>query len=142
MTPTMVIRSVLAIVAGAAGASAVIGGVEFLGQKVYPLPPGVDPMNPESLAAAMPSIPAGALLIVLFGWALGSVVAGWLAGTIAGRAPLVHGLVVGLLLTTAGIANMLAVPHPAWFFVLGLMVFLPSALAGAGASVRRGEEPV
>ena len=142
MTIAAILRSVLALFAGAVAASALIGLVEALGQRIYPLPAGVDPSNAESLRAAAANVPTGALLIVLLGWALGSAAGGWLAARIASRSPRLHGLALGLPLTAAGISNMLAIPHPPWFLFLGLLVFMPSALGGAGAASRGLEEAV
>lgn len=36
-------------------------------------------------------------------------------------------VVAGLI---AGIINMVMIPHPVWFWILGIIVFLPSAYAG------------
>ena len=69
--------------------------------------------------------------------ALASVVAGYLAARIAGRAPMGHGLTVGVILTLCGVANNLMLPPPLWFWIASVVVFLPTAWLGAGL-VRRG----
>jgi len=40
-------------------------------------------------------------------------------------------LILGGLLTLAGIANNLMLPPPAWFWIPTVLVFLPAAYAGA-----------
>src|SRR5256885_4909640 len=47
-------------------------------RSLYPLPPGVDPKNPESLARAMRSVPAAALVVVVIGWIAGALLGSWL----------------------------------------------------------------
>ena len=129
---TGIIRSVLGVFVGAVAAGIVIGAVEGVGHLIYPLPPGVDMADAESLRAAMADVPAGALLIRLLGWGLGSLAGGWVAALVAGRSPMTHAFVVGLILTAAGISNLMVMPHPAWFLFLGLLIFMPAALVGAG----------
>jgi len=73
---------------------------------------------------------------VLFGWALGSLVGGFAAAWIGKRSPVGHALVLGGLLTLAGIANNLMLPPPLWFWVAGLAVFFPAAYAGARLAPR------
>jgi hypothetical protein len=74
---------------------------------------------------------------VLLGWAVGAFVGGWVAQRIgrgdAGRT----GLVLGVLLTAAGIANNLMIPPPLWFWVAGMLVLLPGAWLGARAGASR-----
>jgi hypothetical protein len=77
------------------------------------------------------SAPVGALAVVLLGCALGALAGGYVAGRLAGRSPLMHGIVVGALLTLGGIANNLMLPPPAWFWVASLVVFVPCACFGA-----------
>lgn len=75
--------------------------------------------------------------MVLFGWALGSVVGGFLAAWIGWNAPVAHALVLGGLLTLAGIANNLMLPPPVWFWISGIVVLLPAAYAGARLAPRK-----
>ena len=85
----------------------------------------------EAIRGVLANAPVGAFLVVLLGWALGSFVGGFLCAWIAGRSPVTHGLVLGVLLTLAGIVNNLMVPPPAWFWIPTLLVFVPAAWAGA-----------
>jgi hypothetical protein len=79
----------------------------------------------------------GAFLVVILGWILGSLAVGWIAARVAGRSGVARGLVLGVLLTLAGVANNLMVPPPLWFWFASLIVLLPSACAGArSAGVR------
>ena len=125
-----VIRSVLTVLAGAIVAGILIALVEAIGHLVYPPPPGVDPWDRESLRTAMESIPVGALVAVLLAWGVGTFAGSWLAARIAGRAGLAHGMVVGLLMLAAGVANMLMIPHPLWFWGAGVAVFPLTAWLG------------
>jgi hypothetical protein len=88
----------------------------------------------ETIRAIFAGAPVGALLVVILGWTLGGLVGGWIAARVAGRSGVAHGLVVGMLLTCAGIANNLMLPPPTWFWVASLAVLLPSAYQGARAA--------
>jgi uncharacterized protein YacL len=127
----LILRSVGAVLLGAIVAGVLIACLEFLGSKIFPLPPGTDPMDMEAVKAAMANVPVGALLLVLFGWFVGTAAGAWIAARVAGRAPMAHGLIVGALLLTGGIANMLMLPHPSWFWVLAVAVFAVAAYLGA-----------
>jgi len=129
-----VLRSIAAIVAGFVVASIVMMIVESInGRVLYPelgkLAEGMT--DPEQIRALMATAPAGALLVVIVGWILGSFAGGWVTAWIAGRSTVLHGIVLGGLLTLAGIANNLMLPPPTWFWIVTLFAFVPPAYAGA-----------
>lgn len=129
-----VARGILAVIAGFVAASVVMMVIESVnGRVLYPelgkLAEGMT--DREQIRALMASAPVGAFLVVLLGWALGSLVGGLLAAWIGRNAPAGHALVLGGLLTLAGIANNLMLPPPGWFWIASLVVFLPFAYAGA-----------
>ncbi len=133
-----VVRTVLAVVAGSVVAGVVVAIIESFGHVIYPPPPGLDPSDREALRAAMENAPAGALVLVLIAWAGGTLAGGWVAARLAARSPLAHGLVVGAILLGGGLFNMIMIPHPAWFSVAGLLVFLPAAYLGVRLARPRG----
>jgi pimeloyl-ACP methyl ester carboxylesterase len=127
-------RSILAVVAGFVAATIIMMTVESInGRVLYPdlgrQAQGVT--DREVVRALMASAPVGALLVVLAGWAIGGLAAGWVAARLAARAPLAHALAVGAVLTLAGIANNLMIPPPLWFWIAGLVVFIPATWTGA-----------
>ena len=129
-----VLRSVLAVVVGFVVASLVMMAIEALnGHYLYPeLGKAAEGLTDrEAIRSLMASAPVGAFLVVIFGWALGSFVGGLVAAWIAGRAAVGHALVLGALLTVAGIANNLMVPPPAWFWIMSLVILIPAAYAGS-----------
>lgn len=129
-----VVRSILAVIVGFVAASAVMMCIESInGHFLYPeLGKAAQGMTDrEAIKALMASAPVGALLVVLFGWALGSLVGGVVAAWIGSNSPLAHALVVGGLLTLAGIGNNLMIPPPTWFWIASLLVMLPAAYVGA-----------
>jgi hypothetical protein len=134
-----VLRSAGAIVAGFIVASIVMMIFESLnGRVLYPelakAAQGVT--DREVLRSLLASAPSGAFLVVIAGWLVGSVAGGWLAALTAGRSGQLHGLLLGLLLTLAGIANNLMLPPPLWFWIVSLIVLLPSACFGARLAAR------
>jgi hypothetical protein len=132
-----IVRSILAVVLGVILAAIVVGLVEFIGQRFYPLPEGVDPADPEALKAVMAKAPFGMFLFVLVAWFIGTFAGGWFAAWFSGRSRTLHALVVGALLMAAGIWNMLMITSPLWFWIVGVALFLPAAYMGARLAPRR-----
>jgi hypothetical protein len=131
-----IVRSVLGVLAGILLGMVLMMGIEFVGHLLYPLPPGVDASDFEALKALLPTLPVGALLLVLLGWTVAPLAGGFAAAWVARRAPVAHALVVGLFFLAGGIAMLVMMPHPLWFAVAGVAVFLPAAYAGSRLAPR------
>jgi hypothetical protein len=129
-----VIRSILAVIAGFVAASVVMMIVETAnGRFFYPeLGKRAEGLTDrQEIKAIMASAPVGALVVVLIGWALGSVAGGYVATLISRKSPGAQALVLGALLTLAGVANNLMLPPPFWFWIATFAVFLPATYFGA-----------
>jgi hypothetical protein len=85
----------------------------------------------------MAALPRAALLLVLVGWALGTFAGAYVAGRLARRVPIAHGLVVGVLFLAAGVANMLMLPHPIWMWMAGVAAFLAGGYGGGRLAARK-----
>jgi hypothetical protein len=134
------LRSILSVVAGFLVATLVMTAIEAVNGRVFY--PGLAKAaegvtDREVIRSLMAEAPIGALLVVLFGWALGGLAGGWITAWIARSARTGHALVLGGLLTLAGVANNLMIPPPVWFWVAGLLVCLPGAWAGSLLAPRR-----
>jgi fructose-specific phosphotransferase system IIC component len=124
------LRSIAAVIAGFVAASIVMMIVETLnGRILYPelvkAPEGVT--DRETIRSLLASAPPGAFLVVIVAWILGGVVGGWTTARLAAKANVGHGLILGVLLTLAGVANNLMVPPPLWFWIVSLVVLAPAA---------------
>ena len=123
-------RKILAVVGGVILGGVVVFVVEWISSKVYPLPPGLDLNNREAMKAYVAALPIGALLFVLLAYVLGSLAGGWLAAKIARDSRLHLPLTVGGVLLFFGIINLVTIPHPLWFAMVSILVFLPAAYLG------------
>jgi hypothetical protein len=128
------LRSIAAVVAGFIAASIVMMIIETInGRVLYPeLAKAAEGVTDrETIRALLATAPVGAFLVVIVGWILGGVAGGWTTARLAARANAGHGLVLGALLTLAGVANNLMVPPPLWFWIASLVVLMPAAYLGA-----------
>jgi hypothetical protein len=128
------LRSIAAVLAGFVVASIVMMIIESInGRVLYPelgkAAEGVK--DRERLRALLATAPVGALLVVIAGWTLGGMAGGCAAARLSARRTATHGLVVGALLTLAGVANNLMIPPPLWFWIVSLVVLVPAAYFGA-----------
>jgi hypothetical protein len=128
------LRSIACVVIGFIAASIVMMIVEAInGRALYPelgkAARGVT--DRETIRALLATAPRGAFLVVIAGWILGGVAGGWTTARLAPKAKARHGLVLGALLTLAGIANNLMIPPPLWFWIASLAVLMPAAYLGA-----------
>ncbi|MEO8276819.1 MAG: hypothetical protein ABI639_11420 [Thermoanaerobaculia bacterium] len=125
------IRSILTVLVGLLAGSVVVWVLEFAGHRFYPTPPGVDLENLEALKAYVASAPTAMFLVLLVAWAGGAFVGGGVAALLSPARRGLHALAVGGIQTLFASAQFAMIPHPVWFMVIGLTIFLPFAgLAG------------
>lgn len=123
-------RKILAMIGGVIFAGLVVFAVQKLGHQVYPPPENLDTKNLEAMKAYVASLPMGAMLFVLLSYVVGTFAGGWLATKIA-RVPQMHvPLTVGGIQLFFGIINLVMIPHPLWFAIASVLVFLPAAYLG------------
>lgn len=126
-------RSVLAVIAGLVVMVAMVVMVEYIGHLAFPfpLPPGLDPNDPATMAAVLPNMPVGALLFPLLAYAAGSFLGAGTATSISQAHKRGVAIVVGSVMLVLVAANFASLPvHPLWMVVTGLLVPLPFALLG------------
>src|SRR5262245_2127165 len=111
-------RSLLALLAGLVVAALLIGAIEMVSVVVYQVP-----TDPEAVKAALPNLPLGAFLMVLVAHAAGTAAGAVVTALLAGRAPLRHGVLFGVVQLAAGVGNLCSVEHPLWFAVVDVLVF-------------------
>jgi hypothetical protein len=128
-----ILRRIFGVILGFVVASAVMMLIEFTnGHLLYP-DLGRAAKHIKDAAAMrdlMASAPTGAFVVVLGGWLLGSIAGGWTATRFTRTDSGVPALILGVLLTLAGISNNLMMPPPAWFWVASLAVLLPGSWYG------------
>ncbi|HTF56113.1 MAG TPA: hypothetical protein VK661_02500 [Planctomycetota bacterium] len=122
-------RGILATVGGLVAAAIVLMIFQKVGHWIYPMPAGLDVKNKEAMGAWISQLPLGAFLLLLAGYAVGSLAGGATAALIGGT--LRPALVTGGVLMLMGIANLLMIPHPIWLAVTSLALYLPLAWLGA-----------
>lgn len=102
-----------------------IMAIEWVGHQLFPLPPGVDINDPESLRGMMESATIGAKLAVLIAWFVGTLIGAWVADFIAGaewpRWAVAGFVLLGVLL------NVYTINHPGWMIALGIAAPLIAA---------------
>jgi hypothetical protein len=124
-------RSAIAIGVGLLVGMLTITVVEALGRALYPLPPGIDRYDPESLKTVITTLPLGWFVFVLLAWALGAMHGGGFAAYLSRGPRVLHGLIVGAVQMACGIYEAVVIPYPTWFAVVGVLLFLPCAYIGA-----------
>jgi len=133
------LRNVLAALAGFIVALLVIAGVQYISSILFPMPEGIDLQSAEEIRQWVETLPIAALFLVLLSYALGSFLGGMAIGIIAKNKAVAIAIGVGILLTLAGISNLLVIPHPLWFTVINLVLYVPLTIFGAKTAVRNWE---
>jgi hypothetical protein len=124
-------RSLIAVVLALVLALALIVGVEVISSILHPLPPGRDPNDLEVVKEHVARYPPEVLLLAGMAWGLTTFFSAWLATRLGADRHPAHGILVGLLLLSAAIANMSMLPYPKWFWILNLVVLPTGMCLGA-----------
>lgn len=131
------LKSIFAVLLGLCFAFVLIVLSQMIGHSIYPIPEEFknidfsDPANRAQLEALMLAAPTGSLILVLIGYMLAAFGGGMLAAFMDRTQKPKLSLIVGALLTLAGISNLMSIPHPTWFAILNLPSFLLFAWLGS-----------
>lgn len=122
------IRKVTSIMFGLIIAVALVIVVQMIGHSIYPLPPGTDFNDPESIRAMMDSISPLSLVIGILSYVLGTFGGGLFASLIARETPSLYAAVIGTFVMLGAVLNLYSVPHPLWFSVSAIVSIVAAAL--------------
>ena len=123
-------RKVIAGIVGIFVAGMLVWVVEKLGHTIYPTPADLDVGNTDVMRAYVDSVPLGAMLTVALAWFLGSLGGTFAACRIGSARPLVYLLVVGGMMFAGATFNLMIIPHPPWFSILGIIGIFVGAWLG------------
>lgn len=117
------LRRILAVIAGIIVGSIGIWLIERLGHSLYPLPAGLKPTDMEGFKTYVENLPFMGKFIVILGYALGALLSGFVATKVANNNKPTAAIICGIIFMFFTIYNMVVLPTPAWFWVLGIAVW-------------------
>jgi len=123
-------KNIAAGIAGVVIAGLLVWLVEMLGHTVYPPPTGLNFADPDAMRAYIDMLPLGALLFVAAAWFIGTLGGTFAACKIGTAKPIVFAGVVGGLMLIGTLFNLVTIPHPLWFSILGIVGIIVAAWLG------------
>lgn len=123
-------RNILSVVVGLAIAIITFLIVETINASFHPTPTNLDLQDSIAVKTFYENQPPTFWVMVLTGWIIGSLLCGLLIKIISKNENRKLPIIAGIILTLSAVANFFSLPHPTWFIVVGLMVFIPSTLLG------------
>lgn len=127
----IVVRNILAVIAGIVVGSIANMALITLGGVAIPAPAGMDISNMDSIKAFAHLFEAKHFLFPFLAHAVGALVGGLVASFIGGSKRMVLASIVGGFFLLGGIAASFIIPAPAWFIASDLLVaYIPMAWLG------------
>ena len=123
-------RNIGAGLAGVIISMVLVWVVEKIGHVVYPPPADLNFADPDAMRDYIETLPLGALLFVAAAWFIGTLGGTCAACAIGTAKPMIFAMVVGGLMLVATVVNLVMIPHPTWFSILGVVGILIAAWLG------------
>jgi MFS family permease len=131
------VKSLIAIVAGVIVGGVVAFLVQDIGNLILAAMAGIEPNTAQGASELATVRPTETLLVAVLAYLLGPMSGGYIAARLAPAKRYYHAIAVGAVQLIFGVITLTLFPHPDWFWIATLIIFIPAALAGAGL-VRRG----
>lgn len=110
--------------------------VEGLSLLFYPFPSGLDMTDAQAMQRYVENLPAGALVLVLMAHIAGSFAGAFACAAVVRHRWTTGSLLIGTLLLVGGLVNLVRIPHPVWFAIADVIVYIPFSLLGGSAGLR------
>lgn len=117
------LRVILGVIAGIIAGSVCVWGVETLNHILHPYPAGMKANDIEAFKSYIENLPFLGKFMVIVGYALGALVSGFISTKIAKNGKPTAAIICGLIFLSFTIYNMVVLPTPIWFWVLGILVW-------------------
>lgn len=117
------LRVILGVVGGIIASSLCVWGVETLNHILYPYPAGMKANDMEAFKSYIENLPFLGKFMVIVGYAVGALVSGFISTKIAKNGKPTAAVVCGLIFLSFTIYNMMVLPTPIWFWILGILVW-------------------
>jgi len=123
-------RNIISVVVGLVTAVVTFLIAETINESLHPTPANLNFKDSQVVKFFYENQPLSLWLLVLAGWIMGSLLCGFLIKLISKNENKNLPIIAGIILTLSAVANFFSIPHPTWFIVVGLIVFIPSTLIG------------
>ncbi len=134
------VRKIISVIVGLISAIIIFVIVESLNSFLHPTPKGLNLNDANIVKEFFANQPISFWLLILFGWILGSLICGFLIAWLSKTDSKVLPIIAGVVLTLSAVANFILLPHPVWFIVVGLLVFIPIVLLGHKLKIKNEYE--
>ncbi len=125
---SILVRNILAVVAGFVSGALVNMLLVSAGPLVFPPPPGADMTTPAGIKAALPLLQPQHFVFPFLAHAANAFVGALVAYLVAGSRREVFSWALGGLTLLGGVTAAFMIPAPAWFLVVDLaLAYLPMA---------------
>ncbi|SUX48988.1 hypothetical protein [Chryseobacterium indoltheticum] len=118
------VRKILAVFAGVIAASICIWAIETINHLMFPYPEGIKPTDMEEFKAYVQTLPFLGKFMVIIGYAVGALVAGFISTKISKDGKPTAAIICGIVFLVFTIYNMTVLPTPIWFWILGVLVWI------------------
>ena len=125
-------RKILAVIVALVVAIAIIMISQMLTTLAVQPPSSVLMGDAEAMREYMAKMPGVVFAIVCIGYAIASFAGGFIVAKMSRQQGSATALavIVGVVLTLSHIANVSMRPHPLWFIIVGLLIFIPISIVG------------
>jgi len=131
------LRKIMAVLGGIIVAMAVKSLCEWGFNTLYPAPTAADFDNGHVLGRLVSQMPRGTYFLLLVGYAVAAFMGGLTATLIGGRKDIIFAVITGVVIMVYGIFNLFQIPSPIWFLIVSLLVYIPFAILGYLAGMKR-----
>jgi hypothetical protein len=132
------LKNILAVITGVIVGGALNMTLINISDSIIAPPPGADLKTTEGLKAAMHLFEPKHFLMPFLAHALGTLVGGFLAATIASAHKLKFALGIGAWNMLGGIMMVAMLPSPLWFTLTDLILaYIPMAFLGAKLAIKK-----
>ena len=124
------VKNILIVIGAIIAGSVVVFGIESISHIMFPPPSDLQLDDMDSLKRYMPQAPAGSLALLILAHAAGALISGWIIGRFAHGDKRWVAMLTGVVWTFFGLINLVMIPHPIWFTIADICVYLPMTVLG------------
>ena len=123
-------RNIIAVIIGMVAAGIATYFVQSISERLFPLPADLDVTDFEGMKQHVATLPPLAFIIVLVAHFAGSFCGALAGAKVASSHQFIIALFIGGFMLVMGILNLVTIPHPIWFAVADMFMYLPGAYLG------------